>query len=204
MIGQLIIIAAPSGTGKTSLVQALLKEMTDLVVSVSYTTRAKRAKEQDEIDYHFISMATFEVMVRQEAFLEYARVYDHYYGTGRDWVTNQLRQGQDVILEIDWQGAAQIRRAYGDTSSIFILPPSLKTLEERLHYRGQDSREVIEKRLRQANEEIKHHYEFDYLIVNDNFDQALAELKAVVTAIRLMHPKQMQKCAKLLAELGAN
>ena len=181
-IGTLYIISAPSGAGKTSLVHALLERDKQVMVSVSHTTRAKRDGEQDGVHYNFISVETFNQMVEKGVFLEYAQVFDNFYGTSRDWVEARLNEGHDVILEIDWQGARLTRKAFPAATGIFILPPSRQALEERLQGRGQDSDAIIARRMRDAVSEIEHYDEFDYLIVNDDFDTALNELAAIFTA----------------------
>lgn len=188
--GTLFIVAAPSGAGKTSLVRALLHKLSGIRVSVSYTTRAPRPREQDGVDYHFVSPDDFRAMVADDAFLEHATVFDRSYGTGRLWVEEQLKAGTDVILEIDWQGARQVRSAFAGTVGVFILPPSRDELERRLRARGQDGDEVIARRMRDAVSEMSHYDEFDYLIVNNDFDEALAELAAVVMAQRLRKDKR--------------
>lgn len=180
MSGRLFIIAAPSGTGKTSLVKALTEAMDNVLVSVSHTTRPKRPAEKDGENYFFIEQDQFDKMVAEQAFLEYARVFGHSYGTSKAWILKQLQQGNDIILEIDWQGAAQVRALYPEAVSIFIMPPSLSVLRERLETRGQDAPEVIEGRLAKAEEEMSHRDTFDYSVVNDDFEQALQALKAIV------------------------
>jgi guanylate kinase len=182
--GTLYIISAPSGAGKTSLVQALVDSTNDILVSVSFTTRPMRPGEVDGVNYNFTEVAEFERMIEEDIFLEHARVFDNYYGTSREWVEQKLREGIDVILEIDWQGAQQVRPRMPGSIGIFILPPSRKILEQRLRGRGQDSDEVIRHRLGEAVVEMSHYQEYDYLIVNDDFDTALADLKAVVRARR--------------------
>ncbi len=179
-LGTLFVISAPSGAGKTSLVKALLESMQNVMVSVSHTTRKPRPGEQDGIDYHFIDTETFKDLVDKDLFLEYAEVFDNFYGTSRQSVQEQLEKGQDVILEIDWQGARQICKELQDTISIFILPPSCEELENRLRSRGQDSDEIIARRMQDAKNEISHFKEFDNIVINDDFDMALAELKEVV------------------------
>lgn len=183
--GTLFIIAAPSGTGKTSLVNALLKSMDNIKVSVSHTTRVKRPGEQDKINYYFVDETEFKKLVKENKFLEYALVHGHHYGTSRQWVEQQLKTGIDVILEIDWQGAQQVKRQFPESVSIFILPPSRAALEARLRERKQDSEAVIAKRLAEADNEITHSGEFDYLITNDIFAKALADLRAIVNKNRL-------------------
>lgn len=183
--GTLFIVAAPSGAGKTSLVRALIKAMPNIMVSVSHTTRAMRPGEREGVDYHFVAEDRFHELVQADAFLEHARVFDRYYGTSRQWVLDKLAQGVDVVLEIDWQGARQVRTQLPEAIGIFILPPSRAALEARLRGRGQDGAEVIARRMRDAVNEMVHYDEFDYLLVNDQFDQALQDLIAVVQARRL-------------------
>jgi guanylate kinase len=178
--GRLFVIAAASGTGKTSLVKALMKEMPSLAFSISFTTRQRRPTEQDGRDYHFVTRAEFDDMVRRGAFLEHATVFDNSYGTGREQVETALSRGQDLLLEIDWQGAAQVRRSLPEAITIFILPPTRAALEERLRGRGTDSAEVIARRLRDSVTELSHWHEFEYAVVNDVFEQALADVRAIV------------------------
>lgn len=201
MNGTLYIFSAPSGAGKTSLVKALLEQTTGIEVSVSHTTRSPRPGEENGRHYHFTDMASFEQMVEASAFLEHARVFDNYYGTAKASVDGPLQQGHDVILEIDWQGAEQIRRLYPEAVSVFILPPSKSALRERLQGRGQDPEEVIERRMRDAFSEMSHYAEFDYLIINDDFDTALQELRSVVIAQRLKLVRQAAQQQALLQEL---
>jgi len=178
--GRLFVIAAPSGTGKTSLVRALMNEVPTLAVSISFTTRDRRPTEQDGRDYHFVSREQFADMEKRGAFLEHAVVFDNRYATGREQVESALDRGQDLILEIDWQGAAQVRKALPECISIFILPPSRASLAGRLRGRATDSPEVIARRLQDSVTELSHWREFEYVIVNDVFDQALADLKAII------------------------
>lgn len=178
--GRLFVIAAPSGAGKTSLVRALMEQEPDLQFSISFTTRKPRPSEGDGRDYFFVGQDTFFRMRDAGEFLEHAQVFDNYYATGRATVETALAAGQDLLLEIDWQGARQVRAAMPDSISIFILPPSRATLEERLRSRGTDSAEVIARRLRDAVEDMSHWREFEYVIVNDDFERALADLRAVV------------------------
>ncbi len=199
--GLLFVISAPSGAGKTSLVSALIDRVDGLGVCVSHTTRPRRSKETDAINYHFVSTETFEEMIRNDAFLEHADVFGNYYGTALATVEQARRQGQDLILEIDWQGAAQVRRLIGDAISVFILPPSRAALEERLRGRGQDAPDIIERRLSQAVEEMSHHGDFDYLVVNDVFDTALDDLTAIVRAERLRRRPQQQALGARLEDL---
>ncbi|MDQ7089898.1 MAG: guanylate kinase [Methylococcales bacterium] len=200
--GKLYIISAPSGAGKTSLVKRLLNEINDLNVSVSHTTRAMREGEQQGIDYFFVSIEQFKQMQAHPDFLESAQVFDHFYGTSQQGVVDNLTQGKDVILEIDWQGAQQIRKMLPDCHSIFILPPSIDVLEQRLKNRGQDSQEIITRRMQDAVIEISHHHEFDYLIVNDDFEQALSALKSIILSQRLLRSRQQSKLKPLLDQLG--
>lgn len=178
--GRLFVIAAPSGAGKTSLVNALLKLRPSLKLSISHTTRRKRPKEQHGREYFFVSREEFARLRRDGAFLESAEVFDNSYGTGRETVETLLAAGQDVILEIDWQGARQVRAAMPEATTIFILPPSRDALEQRLRSRMTDSEEVIARRLRDAVGDMSHWREFDYVVVNDDFDRALADLAAIV------------------------
>ncbi|MGE0080447.1 MAG: guanylate kinase [Thiohalomonadaceae bacterium] len=201
--GTLYVISAPSGAGKTSLVKALLGALDGVAVSVSHTTRAPRPGEQDGREYHFVDVARFKAMVAEGAFLEYAQVFDNFYGTSRAAIQDQLAAGLDVILEIDWQGARQVRAAMPDCRSIFILPPSRPALEERLRGRGQDSDEVIARRMRDAVSEMQHWSEYDYLVVNDVFDEALAQLRAVFIAHRLRREAQAVRHGALLGALLA-
>ncbi|WP_126452386.1 guanylate kinase [Sulfuriflexus mobilis] len=184
MFATLYIIAAPSGAGKTSLVKALVGRDNRVMVSVSHTTRAPREGEVDGGDYNFTTPETFRQMVEAGQFLEHAQVFDNFYGTSREWVEQRLAEGTDVILEIDWQGARLVREAFAEAVGIFILPPSRQALEARLRGRGQDSKEIIARRMRDAISEISHYDEFDYLIVNDDFDTALGELASVILARR--------------------
>ena len=200
-LGTLFVVSAPSGAGKTSLVGAVTELDSRLRVSISHTTRPMRPGEQDGVNYHFVSHDEFERMIGEGAFLEHAQVFDNYYGTSGRWVDEQLAQGYDVILEIDWQGAQQIRRLRPDAVSIFIAPPSRAALRERLTGRGQDSGEVIERRLREAAEECSHHAEYDYLIINDDFGEARDDLLAVFRAQRKRVNRQIQRHESLLSEL---
>ena len=203
-IGSLFIVAAPSGAGKTSLVKALVESLANVVVSVSTTTRAMRPGEIDGVDYHFVDVATFESLIAAGRFLEHARVFDNYYGTSHDAIKSQLDQGLDVILEIDWQGAQQVRQRMPACRSVFILPPSRQVLEKRLRARGQDGETLIARRMRDAVSEMSHYDEFDYLIVNDDFDQALAELRAIFMARRQETRIQQSRRQELLGRLLAS
>lgn len=199
--GTLFTVSAPSGAGKTSLVRALVDSINDLRVSVSHTTRAMRPGEVDGVNYHFVSHDRFTDMLEQDAFLEHAQVFANLYGTSKQWVEETLATGEDVILEIDWQGAAQVRRLIPDAVGVFILPPSRECLHQRLTGRGQDGAAVIEARMAEAKSEMSHYVEADYLIVNDDFDTALNEFKAVVTAQRLRLEKQQRRHQSLLMSL---
>lgn len=189
-LGTLYVVAAPSGAGKTSLVDALVKSIDNIKISISYTTRPKRPLETEGVNYHFVSPAEFEKMIATKAFLEYANVFGNHYGTGKMWVEQQLQAGFDVILEIDWQGAQQIRQLFPQCVGIFILPPSLQILKQRLEVRNQDTEAIITKRLAEAKTEMSHYAEFDYLLVNDVFAETLADLQVIVQAQRLRQPRQ--------------
>ena len=188
--GLLFIVSAPSGAGKTTLLEALQTRDPQILLSVSFTTRPPRPGEQDGKHYHFVARRVFEQMLERGEFLESALVHGNYYGTSERWVLDRLDAGADVVLEIDWQGAAQVRRRFKDSIGVFILPPSLQALESRLNSRGQDKSEVIAARLQTAREEISHVGEFDYVIINDNFDRAVDDLRAVIRAARLRTPTQ--------------
>lgn len=194
--GILFIVSAPSGAGKTSLLKALVDQHGELNVSVSHTTRAPRPGEVDGVHYHFVDVATFERMVTAGEFLEHARVFDNYYGTSAASVRHELEKGCDVVLEIDWQGARQVRQGFADAVSIFVLPPSVDELRRRLSVRGQDSAEVVERRMRDALNELSHFNEYDYIVINDRFEKALGELRCIMHAERL-------KCARQQASCGA-
>lgn len=200
--GTLFVISAPSGAGKTSLVAEMLKADQNLGVSVSHTTRPMREGERDGVNYHFVSRESFEAMISRSEFLEHAAVFGNYYGTSQVWVEETLATGQDVILEIDWQGAAQVRRLMPQCVSIFIVPPSAEALAERLNGRGTDTPEVVARRLAEAAEECQHAAEFDYLVVNDQFDAALADLLAVVRSQRLRMIAQQFRHGGLLSNLS--
>jgi len=201
--GTLYVISAPSGAGKTSLVAAMLEQDPCLGLSVSHTTRPMREGEQDGINYHFVSRDDFEAMIARGDFLEHADVFGNYYGTSQVWVRETLAKGEDVILEIDWQGAEQVRRLMPDCVSIFIVPPSPEVLRERLTGRGTDAPEVVERRLKEAREECRHAAEFDYLVVNDDFTEALADLLAIVRSERLRFTVQNLRYGSLLERLSS-
>lgn len=200
--GNLYIVSAPSGAGKTSLVKALLQNGVDLSLSVSYTTRPARPGEVDGRDYHFVSREGFEQRLKQGEFLESAQVYGNFYGTSKKWINEALGAGRDILLEIDSQGARQVREVFPASVAIFVLPPSLEVLEARLRNRAQDSLEVISQRLASAREEISHVGEYDYVILNDRIDRALEDLKCIVQAERLRVEKQLVRHHSLLAQLG--
>lgn len=181
--GILFIISAPSGAGKTTLVKALVARDPKLMVSVSYTTRPKRSDEIDDVSYHFVTEKPFKEMVSNNDFLEYAKVFDYHYATGRRWVEDKLANGIDIILEIDWQGAQQVRQHMDNTVNLFILPPSFQSLADRLHSRGEEN-ELVQRRMVDAVKELSHYKEFDYIIVNEDFEFALQELKSVIRAKR--------------------
>jgi len=199
--GTLFIISAPSGAGKTSLVKVLCEDNVSLRTSVSFTTRSIRPGEENGVHYHFVNHDDFEAMLERSEFLESANVFGNYYGTSQVWVEEQLNSGTDVILEIDWQGALQVRKLIPDSVSIFILPPSRQALEERLNGRGQDDAEVIAKRMAQAKDEMSHYSEFEYLVINDDFNVALSELRTIITAQRLRARYQHQQANNLIKEL---
>ncbi|MCX7100311.1 MAG: guanylate kinase [Methylobacter sp.] len=200
-IGKLYIISAPSGAGKTSLVKHLIADVPDLTVSISHTTRQMRPGETHGLDYYFLSTEEFQLMQTKGAFLEHAQVFDNFYGTAQQTVAANLNQGKDVILEIDWQGAEQIKKLLPKCLSIFILPPSTEVLLQRLRKRGQDDEQIIARRMRDAVTEISHHAEFDYLVVNDDFALALTELKSIIIANRLTLQRQANRLQPLLASL---
>ncbi|MDD4911424.1 MAG: guanylate kinase [Sideroxydans sp.] len=201
MSGSLFIISAPSGAGKTSLVSALLNINPLIDLSVSYTTRPPRTGEVDGKDYHFISREKFLAMSTEGEFLESAEVYGNFYGTSQSWINQENAKDRDILLEIDWQGAAQVRRLFPECVSIFILPPSMETLSARLNGRGTDSAEVIAQRLAAAREDISHVAEFDYVIINDNLNEALRELNAVVLAARARGSRQLTRHQQLINQL---
>ncbi|MBU2223651.1 MAG: guanylate kinase [Gammaproteobacteria bacterium] len=202
--GNLFILSAPSGAGKSSLIHALLGQHQDMQLSVSHTTRAPRPGEVDGVHYHFVSVEAFKALIADNNFLEWAEVFGNYYGTSRTAIEQVLAQGRDVFLDIDWQGARQIKSQVPSVLSIFILPPSVAELEKRLNQRGQDNQEIIAKRMLQAKSEISHVTEYDYVLVNDDFQQCLNELQQVVLSQRLTLQKQQQRQQALLTDLLAN
>ena len=201
IIGNVYIIAAASGTGKTSLVKVLVESLNDIAISISHTTRPMRSNEREQESYFYISEQEFQKMIAQNEFLEYAKVFDHYYGTSKQWVEQQIKKGNDVILEIDWQGALQVKKYFPQSVSIFILPPSKEELRCRLEKRNQDDKAIIAKRLAAAHEEIARCADFDYIVINDQFDVALVDLRSIIRSQRLQKKVQMIKYQDLLAEL---
>lgn len=199
--GTLYIISAASGAGKTTLVNAVLERVLDLEVSVSHTTREPREGEIDGVNYHFVDTGRFEAMVEGGEFFEYATVFGNMYGTSRQHIEEQLEKGKDVILEIDWQGARQIRKLMPDCRSVFIVPPSTEALRQRLTSRGTDDESVIARRMQEAISEMSHYVEFDYLVINDDFDEARDNLAAIIRGNRMLHEHQQQKHGDLLARL---
>ena len=201
MKGNVFIVCAPSGAGKTSLVAELLRRVRSTLLSVSHTTRAPRPGEQDGRDYHFVSRPTFVAMIERGEFLECADVHGNLYGTSQGWIDEQRARDVDIVLEIDWQGAQQVRKLISDAIGIFILPPSLAALRRRLTDRGQDSTAVIERRLQAARGEIAHLAEFDYVIINNNFDDAVEDLVSIVRAARLRTAPQVSRQSDLINSL---
>jgi guanylate kinase len=199
--GNLFIVAAPSGAGKTSLVRELLAADAGIQLSISYTTRAPRPGEVDGQHYHFVSRETFEQMLERGDFLESAEVYGNFYGTSQPWIDASRQTGKNILLEIDWQGAAQVRRLIPEAIGIFILPPSVEALRQRLTGRGQDAEEVIDRRVAAAREDISHVGEFDYVIINDDFNAAQQDLLAAVRAQRLRVAVQLERHGALIASL---
>jgi guanylate kinase len=202
--GLLFVVSAPSGAGKTSIVNALVADDPNIVVSVSHTTRPRRGNERDGEDYFFIDDSRFKAMRDAGEFFECAEVFGNYYGTSRGTVERELKGGRDVLLEIDWQGAAQIRRAFPAAVSLFILPPSRAALRQRLRQRGQDDAQAIERRTAEAVIEMSHHHEFDYLVVNDAFEDAVADVKSIVRSQRLRLAYQAVRHRQLVRDLLSN
>lgn len=199
--GNLFILSAPSGAGKSSLIGALLKKHSDMKVSVSHTTRSPRPGEENGVHYHFVAVDEFKALIEKNDFFEWAQVFDNYYGTSKQAIESQLAAGIDVFLDIDWQGAQQIRKLVDDVETIFILPPSKEELESRLNNRGQDSAEVIAGRMAKAQSETSHYNEYDYVVVNDDFDTALTEIETIVMAKRLSLKSQTVRHQALLENL---
>ena len=202
--GSLTIISAASGAGKTSLVKALIALDLDISVSISHTTRPMRPGEKHGENYHFVNKQTFQSMIDDNEFLEYAEVFDNFYGTARSSVLAQLASGKDVILEIDWQGAQQVRKSLPDHIGVFILPPSRAALQQRLADRGQDSDEVIQRRMRDAIGETSHYNEYDYLVINDDFDTALQDLQTIFHGQRLRLTPQSDRHQDMIEDLLGN
>lgn len=203
-IGNLFVIAAPSGTGKTSLVKAVVDAMKTITVSISHTTRPKRPEELHGVNYYFIDKIQFQHMVDHHDFLEHAIIFDHSYGTSKNWVTETLAKGVDVILEIDWQGYQQIKQIFNHCIGIFILPPTLADLQNRLIKRNQDPQDIIKKRLADVQETVSHITEFDYVVINDAFSKAQADLMTIIEASRLLQRRQVLRFNKLIKELIKN
>ena|SRR3990167_9806223 len=200
-MGNLYVIAAPSGTGKTTLVKALTELMAKVTVSISHTTRPRRPNEMHGVNYYYVDKQTFERMILEHHFLEHAVIFDHYYGTSKQWVEETLAKGMDVILEIDWQGYQQIKRLFSFSIGIFILPPSMEELRERLIKRNQDDPTIIKKRLVDTKETVSHIKEFDYIILNEDFEKALYDLQTIMTAGRLLTRCQFNHYSKLIENL---
>lgn len=200
MSGNLFIVSAPSGAGKTTLVR-LLESDPHIGVSISHTTRSPRPGEQNGREYHFTNLPAFLAMAEKNEFLEWAEVHGNHYGTSKRWIETEMARGKDVLLEIDWQGARQVRKAYPQATGVFVLPPSMAVLRARLSGRGTDSAETVARRIAAARDEIRHAEEFDYVIINDDLHQALADLKAVVRAARLRYARQRQAHGALFASL---
>ena len=200
-LGTSYIISAPSGTGKTSLVNELIKDFSDIHRSISCTTRKKRSEEKDGVDYYFVSKDEFDNMVLNNEFLEYAKIIGKSYGTSKQAVQKILNEGEDVILEIDWQGARDVKKIIKDAVSVFILPPSKEILRQRMFDRNQNDIEDIEKRLEESGKEVSHYLEYDYLVVNDGFDHALEELKAIVVSRKCQQSFQGKKLESLIVDL---
>ena len=201
MAGNLYVVAAPSGAGKTTLVRMLLEREGDVRLSISYTTRAPRTGEENGREYHFVAVDAFKEMIAREEFLEWAEVHGNFYGTSQKWIASQLAGGNDVLQEIDWQGAQQVRKLFPKAIGIFILPPSMEELTRRLTGRGTDSDEVIGRRLAAAQAEMRHVGEFDYVIINDQINRALDDLCSVIRASRLAYGAQRERHAALFAKL---
>ncbi|MBL8510751.1 MAG: guanylate kinase [Betaproteobacteria bacterium] len=198
MTGCLYCVVAPSGAGKSTLVNALLQRDTDIRLSISYTTRPPRPGEQSGREYHFVTREHFEDLIQQDEFLEHAEVYGNWYGTSKRWIETTRAQGADVLLEIDWQGARQVKKLFPEMTYIYILPPSIDVLRERLVKRGKDSADVIERRLAAAREDLRHVHKADYVIINEDFEVALADLQAIVRSLRLTAARQIKRYAQLI------
>ncbi|MBP6104369.1 MAG: guanylate kinase [Gammaproteobacteria bacterium] len=203
MKGDLFVISAPSGAGKTSLCHALLKTLSHIRFSVSHTTRLPRPEEREGVDYHFVTDAAFEALLAQNLFLEHAKVFEHYYGTSARWVEETLQQGFDVILEIDWQGAHQIKAFFPEAQSIFIVPPSFETLRQRLQHRHPDNEALVQARLQGLQHDLLHAHTYDYIVCNDHFEQAIEGLQSIIRASRLKFVRQRVLQESLLKNLLA-
>ncbi|MCB5161741.1 guanylate kinase [Marinomonas algarum] len=199
--GNLFILSAPSGAGKSTLYKALIGQDDKVRISISHTTRAPRTGEEHGREYYFIDDESFLDMIAEDAFFEHAQVFDHYYGTSKKSIFSMLEQGLDVILEIDWQGARQVRQLYPEAIGIFVLPPSLNDLEKRLTQRATDTTEVIQRRMAKAVSEMSHYHEYDFVIVNDDFDVALSQMAAIFTAMRAKTPIMQEKHGNLINDL---
>ncbi len=199
--GTLYVVSAPSGAGKTSLVSALIKALPNIQASVSHTTRLKRLGEEDHKDYHFVTHAEFKELINENIFLEHAKVFGHYYGTSKKWVQETRRLGKDVILEIDWQGARQIRSHFADVQSIFIFPPSTDALLERLQKRHPDNPVLVEQRMQEAKEQISHYPEYDFLVCNDRFEDALEDMLTIIRCLRLRVRRQSVELEPIIQKL---
>ena len=204
LLGNLFIISAPSGAGKSTLINALLKQHADMQLSVSHTTRSPRPGETNGVQYHFTDVPAFKQLIEQDQFIEWAEVFGNYYGTSKAALADKLAQGIDVFLDIDWQGARQIKQQLPFVTSIFILPPSVEALEQRLNQRGQDSGEVIAGRMAKAQDEISHADEYDYWVVNDDLELALQQFSGIIQTQRLKQQKQAIRQQKLISGLLAN
>jgi guanylate kinase len=204
LAGNIFLVVAPSGAGKSTLVNALLADDPGMDLSISFTTRPPRPGETQGREYHFTDRTDFLARLERGEFLEHAEVHGNYYGTSREWIGERLRLGHDVLLEIDWQGARQVKHAFSHAVGIFILPPSIEALEARLHKRGQDSSPVIARRLLAAGSEISHAPEFDFVVINEKFEDALDQLRAIVTATRLRYASQVARHRELFAQFGLN
>jgi guanylate kinase len=200
--GNIFLVVAPSGAGKSTLVNALLAKESDISLSVSYTTRPARPGDKDGREYHFVAVEDFKARRGRGEFLESAEVHGNFYATSRIWIEERMREGRDVLLEIDWQGARQVKAAFPHAVGIFILPPSIDALAERLHKRGQDAKQVIDRRLLAAGSEIAHAPEFDYVLINEDFHLALAQLTSIVTTTRLRYASQAARHHALFVQLG--
>ncbi len=204
MEGKLYVISAPSGCGKTTLVNTMLKSFQDICLSISHTTRRPRLREKQGVHYYFVSIECFKNLIKAKAFIEYAIVFDHYYGTSLRWMTKTLQRGKDVILEIDWQGARQIKKYFPQAVTIFLIPPSLQSLKMRLSKRAQDSQLIIAERMKQAQRDLSHYSEYDYLVLNKHFKSAAKDLSMIINAHRLQRSIQSQRLISIIDTLLCN